>query len=121
MSLRWGLGAGAWLLACTPDPHPFRELPETVDYGDHLTVFLESEEDLCAGTLPYLDAYAGEVMALHGGAEARLPYYWLSNDAARIEAVCDGNAACNVEGSVVTSTMPRSEMRISGITTGSAG
>jgi hypothetical protein len=82
------LGAGAPGFGCSQ-----RELPEIVWEGEHVAYATDEPLDqLCAGTLPKLDAAAGHLSALLGG-EDEITYYWVPG---RVGDFCstDGAVGC---------------------------
>lgn len=65
------------------------ERPPIVWEGEHLRFGTDSDEEICAGTLPYLDGVAGHLGEVFERPAARIDYYWLP----------DGiDAQCGIEG-----------------------
>ncbi len=58
--------------------------------GENLRFGTDSEIELCAGTLPYLDGVAGHLAEVFGRPNTKLDYYWLPDG---VERYCDGDVA----------------------------
>ena len=99
-------------------------LDETVVVHDFVEFHLTEPEQLCGGTLRYLDDYAGWLFRQHDpnadSIESAIPaepvpYYWLADDRDRLTDACDGGLACVLEGAVVTERIPHEHELVHGV------
>lgn len=71
--------------------------------GEHIRFGTDADVELCAGTLPYLDAVAGHLKDVFQTPGTPIDYYWLPDG---VERYCDGEAlGCNLETGEVFSTL----------------
>jgi hypothetical protein len=112
-SLRWAASmvsaACSVMAGCRPVPSPRDDLPATIPVGEHLRFYTdEAEGAMCAGSLPYMDRYVGELIETHDVPPGHVvSYYWLPNDEELIEEVCLGSVACGfADATVVTPLLP---------------
>ena len=92
--------------ACRGEP-----LPELVWFGEHVEVAasVDLEASTCAGSLPYLDWYAGALRERLGApSDSPIAYYWLPEDLTAYEGSCPNPKwnGCVSEGRVFTKIMP---------------
>lgn len=80
------------------------ERPPIVWEGDHLRFGTDADEEICAGTLPYLDGVAGHLGEVFGRPAGKIDYYWLPEG---IDAQCgiDDLWGCVFEDPEVFSTL----------------
>jgi hypothetical protein len=81
-----------------------RDRPPIIWEGEHIRFGTDAEEEeICAGTLPYLDGVAGHLKQIFQRPQARIDYYWLPDG---IEPYCgDGLLGCVATESEAFSTL----------------
>jgi hypothetical protein len=84
---------------CSESKPPIVFTGEHVRFGTH-----EDKGELCAGTLPYLDDYAGYLRKRLGGPHELLQFYWIPDDEERSE-FCNV-VACTNARAVYSAVVP---------------
>ncbi len=85
-------------------------LPTPERVGEHVRFWTDREDVVCAGSLPYVDAYAGQLATLHGVDDVLVDYYFVDPESELLEQVCHEVApwasGCTKGSTVITTVLP---------------
>ena len=104
--------SSAYLIMCTLSGcQPIDvTLPVPERVGDHVRFWTDREEVVCAGSLPYVDAYTEQLAALHGVDDVSVDYYFVYPESELLGQMCHDIApqarGCAKGKTVVTTVLP---------------